>query len=137
MYVDFNYYATTYGGSQVASSEFTKYELKARIVMNNYTLKEKLTIKLLEGSKYVDSIKLCMCEMIDNLFKTDELTKKSTQADNAFALGITSESVKDHSVSFDSKSLKSNEIKAQSQNENYNLMKNYLGITGLLYRGLS
>lgn len=65
------------------------------------------------------------------------MTKKSTQADNAFALGITSESVKDHSVSFDSKSLKSNEIKAQSQNENYNLMKNYLGITGLLYRGLS
>ena len=137
MYVDFNYYATTYGGSLVTSSDFTKYELNARIVMNNYTLKEKLTIKLLEGSKYVDNIKMAVCEIIDNLFRTDELIKKSTQADNAFALGITSESVKDHSVSFDSKSLKSNEIKAQSQNENYNLMKNYLGITGLLYRGLS
>ena len=137
MYVDFDYYEGTYGGRLVTFSEFTKYELKARIVMNNYTLKEKLTIKLLEGSKYVDAIKLCMCEMIDNLFRTDELIKKSTQADNSFALGITSESVKDHSVSFDSKSLKSNEIKAQSQNENYNLMNNYLGITGLLNRGLS
>lgn len=137
MYVDFDYYVGIYGGSQVTSSDFTKYELKARIVMNNYTLKEKLTIKLLEGSKYVDNIKMAMCEIIDNLFRTDELIKKSTQADNSFALGITSESVKDHSVSFDSKSLKSNEIKAQSQNENYNLMKNYLGITGLLYRGLS
>lgn len=137
MYVDFDYYENTYGGSQVTSSDFTKYELKARIVMNNYTLKEKLTIKLLEGSKYVDNIKMAVCEIIDNLFRTDELIKKSTQADNAFALGVTSESVKDHSVSFDSKSLKSNEIKAQSQNENYNLMKNYLGITGLLYRGLS
>lgn len=137
MYVDFDYYKSTYGGSLVTSTDFNKYELKARIVMDNYTLKEKLTIKLLEGSKYVDNIKMAMCEIIDNLFRTDELIKKSTQADNAFALGITSESVKDHSVSFDSKSLKSNEIKAQSQNENYNLMKNYLGITGLLYRGLS
>ena len=137
MYVDFDYYQEVFGGSLVTSAEFNKYELRARSIMNNHTRKIDKTIKLLDNPLVSDNIKLCMCEMIDNLFRTDELIAKSTQADNAYALGITSESVKDHTVSFDSKSLKSNEIKAQSQNENYNLMKNHLGITGLLYRGLS
>lgn len=137
MYVDYEYYTNEYNGTLVSSELFESYELRARSIMNNHTRKIDKTIELLDNPLVSDNIKLCMCELIDNLFRTDELIKKSTQADMSFALGITSESVKDHSVSFDSKSLKSNEIKAQSQNENYNLMNNYLGITGLLNRGLS
>lgn len=135
MYVDFDYYENTYGGSLVTSSDFTKYELKARIVMNNYTLKEKLTIKLLEGSKYVDNIKVAMCELIDNLKKTDTLLIETESNDLIVAKGIKSESVKDHTVSFGDK-LTSDIIKEQSDRNAFSIMRQYLFITGLLYRGL-
>ena len=137
MYVDFDYYVTTYGGSLVTSSDFTKYELKARIVMNNYTLKEKLTIKLLEGSKYVDNIKMAVCSIIDIIKWSEDLLEKSLEANSMFAEGISSETVKSHSVALNvSDGFKSNQVNRQVEVAQVDVMKRYLLSTGLLYRGL-
>ena len=88
MYVDYEYYTIEYNGTLVSSSLFESYELRARSIMNNHTRKIDKTIELLDNPLVSDNIKLCMCELIDNLFRTDELIKKSTQADMSFALGI-------------------------------------------------
>ena len=137
MYVDFDYYVGIYGGSLVTYSDFTKYELNARIVMNNYTLKEKLTIKLLEGSKYVDNIKMAVCSIIDIIKWSEDLLEKSLEANSMFAEGISSETVKSHSVTLNvSDGFKSNQVNRQVEVAQVDVMKRYLLSTGLLYRGL-
>lgn len=64
-YITYEYYSTTYGGTAVSSSEFTNYELKARIKVDALTFG-----RLKDLSEVDDSVKNAVCAVID-LLKND------------------------------------------------------------------
>ena len=138
-YVTFEYYKKVFGGVDVTEvSEFNSLLLKAQLEYDNYTMKPKLTHKLLEEDKAgANAIKVTLCEMIDNLKRGKELLQSAYSNDLINAVGITSEGVKDHSVNLKtSDTLKSNDIKKEIELSNILVMRKYLLRYGLLYRGL-
>lgn len=111
MYVDYNYYSNTYGG-KVSSIDFTALEIKASRVLNYYTFNriEEVT----------DSIKLAVCELVDYLKELEDKGGKE----------IASEKVSTHSVTYADKD------NISSKKKQKEIINNYLGHTGLLYRGV-
>lgn len=133
MYVDYSYYKNVYGGVKVSEEEFNKYELKARLVLDNYTKKPKLTLKLLDG-KHSDRIKMTMCELIDNTKEEEELMANAMKTISSQLSGIKSESVKDHSWSFSDKN-SVEQVKAYINGKDMDVIYRYLIPTNLLYAG--
>lgn len=134
MYVDYAYYSER---GTLSEEDFDKVIDKAEAVYNNYTRKPELTNRYLtEDGEFAKIIKLTICELVDNLHKASTLIELAEETDQAFAQGITSESVASHSVSFASDSLKSRTVKKQLQLANAEIIQEYLGYTGLLSRGL-
>ena len=136
MYVDYQYYNETYGGTLVTASDFQKYELKARLLLDSITLKPDQTEQLLE-TNLADYIKVVMCELIDNLKQEEEALLKANTGDLAFYGGIGSETVKDHTVSFKTGNTSVSNNVEKDFAERRKRIINKLAITGLLYRGVS
>lgn len=137
--VNFEWYKDTFKGTNINDVDiFNKYYLQAVNHYYNYTLKpKKMTEDLMKDEDSAYTIKLTLCEMIDNLFYGDELIELAKRNDKINALGISSESVKDHNVKFTtSKQLNSSKIKSDTETNNIIVMNKYLTRLGLLYRGL-
>lgn len=129
MYVDFTYYQSTYGGTAINADSFIKYERKARIALDNFTfnrLKDDNTL-------ITNDVKDCLCEMMEKAYGIEQ-EEAATDGKT-----ITSESVDGHSVSFAISDSQKNEIDQSriTKIKLYNIAKDYLGNTGLLYRGLN
>lgn len=138
-YVTFEYYKDNYLGILITEeSEFNSLLLKAQLEYENYTRKPRLTESLLDKDKQgANAIKVTLCEMVDNIKRGQELIENAYKSDLISSIGITSEGVKDHSVSLKtSDTLKSNVIKQDLENANIETMRKYLGKYGLLNRGV-
>ena len=139
-YVDFNYYKDVFKGTVITDVDtFDRYNISAESIYDDFTRKQHLTDKLLrENGKGARAIKFSICEMIDNNHYFNDLVAKSQKTDANSVRGITSESVKDHSVSYaSSDTLKSVQLINQSSLMNRTIMVKWLSVHGLLYRGLS
>lgn len=112
MYVDYDFYSTTYGGS-VSSTEFTKLEIQSSSIVDFYTLNR------IDKTDVSDKIKLAVCELVDYLKELEAIGGKE----------IASESVGSHSVSYVTNN-------TSSEDKKYSIVKKYLGHTGLMYRGV-
>ena len=131
--VTYEYYKDIYKG-EAEESTFDKYVIEAEIEYHNYTLKpKKMTDDLLKDEKSALMIKTCICKMIDNLIAGAELLKLAKLSDKKQALGVKSESVKDHSISYGNTSTSDTEQDIHSNN--IIIMNRYLTRLGLLYRG--
>lgn len=134
MYVTYDFYSSSYGGTQVSSAEFEKYELKARYTLDSFTLKPKMTLRLLEG-EHKDRIQLAMCELIDNTKEEETLKEHAKKTLKKSFSGIESETVKDHSVKL-SKGNAVADVERYILNKDLDVIAKYLTVTNLLYRGV-
>ena len=136
--ITYEFYSPEYGGTLITLAEFPKASFLAEETYRNFTLKPRLTEKLLqENESGANAIRFALCEIMDNNKRGEDLLEKAYQNDQLSALGVRSEGVKDHSLSFEaSKELKSNNINEEIAQTNAQTMRKYLFRYGLLYRGL-
>lgn len=120
VYVDYAFYATTYHGTVIASSEFSTYALKASAQIDLITFGRAAGIT---DVGTVAQIKLATCSVADELKAFD----LGGQDD-----GIKSESIGSHSVTYadNAKSVRPIEERLSDA------ARPYLFSTGLMYRGL-
>jgi len=138
MYLTFEYYATTYGGTKVSEIDFPRYEAKAQDKMDYMTL-NRVIVAIEENEDWiVDKIRRAMCETIDLLkeFDVNMLLLKARKT-QAIATGIKTESIKSHSVTFvdidegtESRMIKESDLQIHM------VCYKILMPTGLMYRGL-
>lgn len=132
MYVDYLYYKER---GTLMEAEFNEHIDQAELIYDNFTRKQALTDKLLlEDGKFAKAIKLTICELVDNLHRHKQLN--IIQSQQAYIKGVTSESVKDHNVTFANDTSPQARLDKELEMANAKLMREYLGQTGLLNRGL-
>lgn len=115
-YADYQFYQAFTADEAVFSTAscFNKYSLKATQYINRYTFGNIKTPD--------NKVKMCCCELAEKLYSYDNLIKK----------GITSESVGDLSVHYES----SVTITQRTSQEIKEIIYNWLANTGLLYSGV-
>ena len=128
MYVDFTYYSTAYGGTAILADSFNKYERKARVFIDDVTfdrLKNDATL-------IDDTVKECLCEIMECNYK---LEQEEAETDGKL---ISSETIDQHSITYAVSDTEKNEIDKSRINftKFYNIARQYLSNTGLLYRGV-
>lgn len=130
-YVDFAYYTDTvngFGGTAILEPDFNKYLRKATIFIDNITF-DRLT-----GESVIisDNVKNCLCEMMELNF---ELDQKETETDGKL---ISSETTGNTTQTYAISDIEKNTVDRTQINKvkYYNIAKEYLSNTGLLYRGL-
>ena len=135
-YLEYPFYQDNYGGVAVSEAEFNKYELKARYVLDGFTLKPRKTLELLKGTEHNERIQLTMCELIDNTKKSEEIVAMAEKGHRLQFSGKVSETVKDHTISINQK----HDIMLEALNfinsTDLSIVYKYLIPTGLLYRGV-
>ena len=128
MYVDFEYYSSTYGGTAINADSFIKLERKARVFIDDITfdrLKNDTTL-------IDDTVKECLCEIMECNYKLDQ-----EESETGGKL-ISSETIDQHSVTYAVSDIEKNEVDKSRINftKFYNIARQYLSNTGLLYRGV-
>lgn len=128
MYVDFEYYSTIYGGTAINADSFIKYERRSRVFIDDVTfdrLKNDATL-------IDDTVKECLCEIMECNYKLDQ-----EEAETGGKL-ISSETIDQHSVTYAVSDIEKNEVDKSRINftKFYNIARQYLGNTSLLYRGV-
>jgi len=118
MIIDYDYYIRHYPKSSVTISEFTVLNKRAQREIENAVTG---TIDTTD-----DNVKMCACELINYLAKTDETATEKSGI-------IASESVGDYSVSYRSETERRNAAKA----EKVDIIRFWLGKSGIAYRGVS
>lgn len=118
-YVDYTYYTGTYGGGAIPSTAFTRLENKAESKVKYFT--ENVGID--STADYMGSVKGCICEIAEEIYKYE------SAADSTGAT-LKSYSNDGESGTYD------DSMTEQSVNKRIvSLIYQYLGSTGLLYRG--
>ena len=112
MYVDYDFYSTTYSGI-ISNNEFTKLEIQASSIVDFYTFNR------IDKTDVSEKVKFAVCELVDYLKELKAAGGKE----------IASESVGSHSVSYVTNN-------TSSEDKKYSIVKKYLGHTGLMYRGV-
>jgi hypothetical protein len=128
MYVDFNYYSTSFGGSAILETDFNKLEKRTQVFLDN------ITFDRLKGESVIipDEVKDCLCEMMEQSFKAQqEVVETGGKI-------IASETVGNFSTTYAVSDAEKNEIDKSKllKVKLYNIAKEYLSNTGLLYRGV-
>ncbi len=128
MYVDFEYYTNTFGGTEIPEASFTRYEIKSRAFIDNITFDRLKNDNLLID----DSVKNAMCEIMELNFKLDEASLSNGESVKS------SETVGNYSVTYAVSDVEKNAVDRTQLNKvkYYNIAKEYLGNSGLLYRGV-
>lgn len=128
MYVDFTYYSTTYGGTSILADSFNSYERKARVFLDNITF-NRLKV---DDTLITDNVKDCLCDIMECNFKLDQ-EEKATDGKL-----IASETTGNTSQTYAISDIERNSIDKSQINKAkyYNIAKEYLSNTGLLYRGV-
>ena len=128
MYVTFEYYTSTFGGTTIPEANFIKLERKARVFIDDVTfdrLKDNATL-------IDDTVKECLCEIMECNYKLEQ-----EEAETGGKL-ISSETIDQHSVTYAVSDIEKNEVDKSRINftKFYNIARQYLSNTGLLYRGV-
>lgn len=115
-YVDYEYYSTIYGGTDISKEEFARLEIKSRAQIDRYTFRRvQEAVKTIPNYNIPSEIKNAQCELMEYLKKYDE---------NGGA--VASESVSKHSVTYLSKNF---------DGEVRGIINSALGGTPWIYRG--
>lgn len=122
MYADYDFYTNDYHGFMISESEFPYFSERASAYIDSVTFGRAK--KLSEDN--LKLVKLAVCACCE--------TYKSVQK-NPDTLGISSETVGDHTISYTSTSAAQTAI--ETGNALYRNVKQYLGHTGLMYKGAS
>lgn len=121
VYADYDFYTNEYFCGRkavISAADFSFYSKKASYIIKGYTLEN------VDDSNIPDCVRLCCCEVAEQLYKADK-----SNADS----GITSESVGDMSVSYEN-----SDSRRQAMSDNIrSAVYSYLSGTGLLYRGVN
>lgn len=118
-YADYTYYTVTYSGTAITDeSSFNRLALVASHYVDNFTVGRAEDE---EDADNVNLIKMAVCALSDEIFKLE----------SGEEVGIKSERIGDHSVTYAEDSVKS---KTQSQVLE-KTAKIYLGLTGLMFKG--
>ena len=128
MYVDFIYYRDSFGGTTIPEANFIKLERKARVFIDDVTFDRlKNDTALID-----DTVKECLCEIIECNYKLEQ-----EEAETGGKL-ISSETIDQHSVTYAVSDIEKNEVDKSRINftKFYNIARQYLSNTGLLYRGV-
>ena len=128
MYVDFIYYRDSFGGTTIPETNFNKYERKARVFIDDITFN-----RLKDDNTLIDdTVKECLCEIMECNYKLDQ-----EEAETGGKL-ISSETIDQHSVTYAVSDIEKNEVDKSRVNftKFYNIARQYLGNTSLLYRGV-
>ena len=128
MYVDFIYYRDSFGGTTIPEANFIKLERKARVFIDDVTfdrLKNDATL-------IDDTVKECLCEIMECNYK---LEQEEAETDGKL---ISSETIDQHSITYAVSDTEKNEVDKSRINftKFYNIARQYLSNTGLLYRGV-
>lgn len=128
MYVDFTYYTDNFGGTAITAESFNTYERKARVFLDNVTFNRLQA----DATLITAIVKDCMCEIMDTNFNLDE---KAKETDGSL---ISSETVGNTTTSYVISDIEKNSVDRSQINKAkyYNIAKEYLSNTGLLYRGI-
>lgn len=127
-YVDFAYYTNSFRGVSISETQFPKYLRKATAFIDNITFDRLKNDELLID----DSVKNAMCEIMELNLKLDTLESENGESVKA------SETVGNYSVSYAVSDVEKNAVDRTQLNKvkYYNIAKEYLGNSGLLYRGV-
>ena len=128
MYVDFIYYRDSFGGTTIPEANFIRLERRSRVFIDDITfdrLKNDATL-------IDDTVKECLCEIMECNYKLDQ-----EEAETGGKL-ISSETIDQHSVTYVVSDIEKNEVDKSRINftKFYNIARQYLSNTGLLYRGV-
>jgi len=128
MYVTYDYYTNTFGGSTISETSFSSLERKARVFINLITFNRLQN----DSTLITDTVKECMCEIMELNYKLD---LKEQETDGKIILN---ETVDGHSIAYAISDVEKNAVDKTKINEAkyYNIAKRYLNGTGLLYRGV-
>lgn len=128
MYVDFTYYSTVYGGTAILADSFIKYERRARRFIDDVTFNRLQD----DATLITDIVKECLCEIMECNYSIDQ-----EEAETGGKL-ISSETIDQHSVTYAVSDIEKNEVDKSRINfaKFNNIARQYLGNTGLLYRGV-
>lgn len=114
MKVEYSFYIDTYGGVRISENDWTRVEQKAEQRLNAFTFGR--CADDCDGEPWINSAKCAVCEMAEIIHADDKRG------------GKTSENNDGYSVSFDTSRPLSSLL--------YDVVKVYLGNTGLLYAGV-
>lgn len=130
-YVDYTYYTETFGSATIPESDFNKYERRARVSLDNFTFDRIKNDETLID----DTVRDCMCEMMEKAFNAEQ---ENDMTNDGTGKLVASETTDNHSVTYAISDLQKNEIDQSriTKIKLYNIAKDYLWNTGLLYRGL-
>lgn len=125
-YVDYAYYFTTYGGTAIATAEFTAYANRASAYIDYVTMDRAVALMSLvspspEETALISKVKNAVCAVADQLKSYDAIGGGS----------ISSESVGSHSVSYATA-----DRKVYAANVS-NAAEIYLAHSGLMFRGFN
>ena len=116
-YADYAYYTETYKGAVIDTASFDYYARASSQVIRRFTFGN------INESAVPDEVKMCCCELAEHLFIVEKQIKE--------AGGKTSEKVGEYSVSYE----KLVDVRANGDLQSYQIIQNWLAMTGLLYRG--
>ena len=130
MIADFTFYTGTYYGDIIENDiEYAKFATRADAYLEQYTMGRYDDQNLPED--VVTAVKMAQCAVAEVCKSAD--VQKAAIAESMGAGTLASETVGAHSVSYRSGA----DIKASAEMEIQSLINRYLGMTGLLYRGIS
>lgn len=112
VYADYSFYKNYFLGSAISESDFPRLALRASQFLDYYTLGKSINNPALEN------LKMACCAVAEAYQVIEKTGEKS---------GIASESVGSYSVSYTTNSAAKSELA--------NVARQYLAMTGLLYRG--
>lgn len=114
MKVDYSFYTDTYGGTQISQDDWKKISQKAEQRLDSFTFGR--CSGEWEGEAWCNQAKCAVCEMTEILYADEKRD------------GKTSENTDGYSVSYDTRKSLSGAL--------YDVVRVYLGDTGLLYAGV-
>lgn len=120
-YTTFDYYANTYCGGEpvVQATVFPKMLLKSQSIIDMHTF-NRLKIYNVQP----EEVQNCCCELIESINAYENRIKENPS-------GISSEKIKNYSVTYES----AENMKKKFEDDSINIIHRWLGRTGLLFRG--
>lgn len=115
MYLDHEFYKTNWGG-KAPEEDFTQLNIKATKIIDYYTFNRLKSLETVE-----DDVRYAICELIDEMHRLEKTEGKE----------VASEKVGTYSISY---ALTDSE--KTIQNKQKDIVRKWLGHTGLLYRGV-
>ena len=116
MYLDYDFYQVDWGG-KVLEEDFTQLNIKATQIVDYYTFNRLKNLETID-----DDVKYAICELIDEMHRLQATDGKE----------VASEKVGTYSISY----AVNNDSEKSMQDKQKNIVKKWIGHTGLLYRGV-